>query len=94
MIPNILIITGHFRLTESRMVSIMRARKKDRLEEYRGLAQSGSAPALGAGCRGFKSLIPDQFYLLMKLGSVKNRFMRSNGTVGCCHECLHSQATK
>ena len=27
----------------------------------RGLAQSGSAPALGAGCRGFKSLIPDQF---------------------------------
>ena len=26
----------------------------------RGLAQSGSAPALGAGCRGFKSLIPDQ----------------------------------
>ena len=60
----------------------------------RGLAQSGSAPALGAGCRGFKSLIPDQFYLLMKLGSVKYRFMRSNGTVGCCHECLHSQATE
>ena len=29
----------------------------------RGLAQSGSAPALGAGCRGFKSLIPDQFCL-------------------------------
>ena len=25
----------------------------------RGLAQSGSAPALGAGCRGFKSLYPD-----------------------------------
>ena len=26
----------------------------------RGIAQSGSAPALGAGCRGFKSLYPDQ----------------------------------
>ena len=26
----------------------------------RGMAQSGSAPALGAGSRGFKSLCPDQ----------------------------------
>ena len=26
----------------------------------RGMAQSGSAPALGAGSRGFKSLYPDQ----------------------------------
>ncbi len=26
----------------------------------RGVAQSGSAPALGAGCRGFESLHPDQ----------------------------------
>ncbi len=25
----------------------------------RGIAQSGSAPALGAGCRGFKSLYPE-----------------------------------
>ena len=25
----------------------------------RGIAQSGSAPALGAGCRGFESLCPD-----------------------------------
>src|SRR5690606_23447113 len=25
----------------------------------RGIAQSGSAPALGAGCRGFESLYPD-----------------------------------
>ena len=25
------------------------------------MAQSGSAPALGAGSRGFKSLCPDQF---------------------------------
>ncbi len=28
--------------------------------KYRGIAQSGSAPALGAGCRGFESLYPDQ----------------------------------
>ena len=28
---------------------------------YRGIAQSGSAPALGAGCREFESLYPDQF---------------------------------
>ena len=28
--------------------------------DSRGIAQSGSAPALGAGCRGFKSLYPDQ----------------------------------
>lgn len=26
----------------------------------RGVAQSGSAPALGAGCREFESLHPDQ----------------------------------
>ncbi len=29
------------------------------LRPARGIAQSGSAPALGAGCRGFKSLYPD-----------------------------------
>ena len=29
----------------------------------RGLAQSGSAPALGAGCREFESLYPDHFFL-------------------------------
>ncbi len=32
----------------------------------RGIAQSGSAPALGAGCREFESLYPDQFYSMMK----------------------------
>ena len=26
------------------------------------MAQPGSAPALGAGSRGFKSLCPDQFF--------------------------------
>jgi hypothetical protein len=28
-------------------------------KDDRGIAQSGSAPALGAGCRGFKSLYPE-----------------------------------
>ena len=28
-------------------------------ETFRGVAQSGSAPALGAGCREFESLHPD-----------------------------------
>ena len=26
---------------------------------HRGIAQPGSAPALGAGCRGFESLYPE-----------------------------------
>ena len=34
---------------------------------YRGVAQPGSAPALGAGCRGFKSLRPDQLFSLIIL---------------------------
>ena len=29
---------------------------------FRGIAQPGSAPALGAGRRGFKSLCPDHTY--------------------------------
>ena len=32
-------------------------------EENRGVAQSGSAPALGAGCRRFKSSRPDHNFL-------------------------------
>ena len=32
-----------------------------RRPRLRGMAQSGSAPALGAGSRGFKSLCPDQY---------------------------------
>ena len=31
---------------------------------YRGIAQSGSALALGARCREFKSLYPDQFLIV------------------------------
>ena len=33
----------------------------------RGIAQSGSAPALGAGCRGFESLYPDQKFTLKSM---------------------------
>ena len=33
----------------------------------RGVAQSGSAPALGAGCRGFESLLPDHFFFWLPL---------------------------
>jgi hypothetical protein len=29
-------------------------------QSYRGVAQPGSAPALGAGCQRFKSARPDQ----------------------------------
>ena len=41
----------------------------------RGIAQSGSAPALGAGGRGFKSLCPDQIRfppvaVAMRLGTI------------------------
>jgi hypothetical protein len=36
-------------------------RQLRRRARSRGIAQPGSAPALGAGCRGFKSLYPDQF---------------------------------
>ena len=41
----------------------------------RGLAQSGSAPALGAGCRGFKSLHPDHligYFLTLSLNFMKS----------------------
>jgi hypothetical protein len=31
---------------------------------YRGVAQSGSAPGLGPGCREFESLHPDHFLCL------------------------------
>jgi hypothetical protein len=34
---------------------------REGLKNNRGIAQSGSAPALGAGCREFESLYPDQF---------------------------------
>ncbi len=36
----------------------------------RGIAQSGSAPALGAGCRGFKSLYPDQLTIKVRCDKV------------------------
>ena len=39
------------------VVETVRIIRRSRL---RGMAQSGSAPALGAGSRGFESLCPDQ----------------------------------
>ena len=33
----------------------------DAIRLTRGIAQPGSAPALGAGCREFESLYPDQY---------------------------------
>ena len=50
----------------------------------RGIAQSGSAPALGAGCREFESLYPDQikqFAWMVKL--VDTRDLKSLGRIGC-----------
>ena len=35
-------------------------------KRLRGVAQSGSAPALGAGCRGFESLLPDHISRVLK----------------------------
>ncbi len=54
--------------------------------ETRGIAQSGSAPALGAGCREFESLYPDQFFIdhapvaHLDRASAFRRVLRSNGT--------------
>ena len=43
---------------------------KNDVEIYRGIAQSGSALALGARCREFKSLYPDQFRWFTQCGSL------------------------
>ena len=44
----------------------------------RGIAQSGSAPALGAGCREFESLYPDQILAgLRKQAGQSGKKMRS-----------------
>ncbi len=40
----------------------------------RGIAQSGSAPALGAGCRGFESLYPDQMSNLSQTKGARSSF--------------------
>jgi hypothetical protein len=36
---------------------------------FRGVAQPGSAPALGAGCREFESLHPDQIKMSARSSS-------------------------
>ena len=50
------------RLTTIALVRIIRALSF--MAVCRDIAQSGSAPALGAGCREFESLYPDHFYFL------------------------------
>ena len=57
---------GDLALTRAYSMSIMRtsfdaASFVGCTQAFRGIAQSGSAPALGAGCREFESLYPDQF---------------------------------
>ena len=47
------------------------------IKQFRGIAQSGSAPALGAGCREFESLYPDHFF---------------QGVFGFIVPCAHSSA--
>ena len=45
---------------------------------FRGVAQPGSAPALGAGCRGFKSLPPDQmsiYFCIISSGEEETEFL-------------------
>ena len=49
-------------LTKKHYSIIMCISAKD-AEKSRSVAQFGSAPALGAGCRGFESLHSDHFYL-------------------------------
>jgi hypothetical protein len=58
----------HLPLTLCRRMSIMRPPENGSAcniaIDNRGIAQSGSAPALGAGCREFESLYPDQLFML------------------------------
>lgn len=53
-----------YELTTELSQSIIQTRYRVKCKRHgiRGIAQSGSAPALGAGCRGFKSLYPDQIF--------------------------------
>ena len=48
----------------------------------RGIAQSGSAPALGAGCREFESLYPDHFFLRFVQVSRYESIQRSGTPTG------------
>ena len=42
---------------------------------YRGIAQSGSAPALGAGCREFESLYPDHSSSRMEIKDLLSKLL-------------------
>ena len=62
---------------------------------FRGVAQSGSAPALGAGCRGFESLHPDQLLSVMPqrrgltFGSVRQTLCMRFLMVAVAHQVEH-----
>ena len=59
-----LLSVHYLALTTAYSMSIMRTSFEAVISlpaSIRGIAQSGSAPALGAGCREFESLYPDQF---------------------------------
>ena len=61
----------------------------------RGVAQSGSAPALGAGCRGFESLHPDHLLPVMPqrrgvaFGSVRQVLCLRFLMVAVAHQVEH-----
>ena len=42
-------------------------KSRSMMPPHRGIAQSGSAPALGAGCREFESLYPDHFLVAIQM---------------------------
>ena len=62
---------------------------------HRGVAQSGSAPALGAGCRGFESLHPDQLLSVvpqrreLTFGSVRQTLCLRFLMVAVAHQVEH-----
>ena len=62
---------------------------------HRGVAQSGSAPALGAGCRGFESLHPDQLLPVtpqrrgLAFGSVRQTLCMRFLMVAVAHQVEH-----
>ena len=73
-------------LTRGRTLRIIPLFARCEAVEIRGIAQSGSAPALGAGCREFESLYPDQFLIdhapvaHLDRASAFRRVPNSNGT--------------
>ena len=53
--------SGASNILPPKTIVVNQSGRRKSVEFCRGIAQSGSALALGARCRGFKSLYPDQF---------------------------------